>query len=973
MADVDVSAFDARLKGECGQALVATVTALREAAEQAGPVVWRAHSTPGGGWGLIGRRNGTVFLRLDPKPRKDHVQALILNASVNELSQLGTVADRPDQRWVAIGRLADGNLRLVQDLLLKAYAAAAGAAERGTPSALQALPSSSPSVASSATLEVDPTPMSQQVTALKHWYDESVKPFLAEHMPDRIGDLDKSLERIEAHDRRVREDLAICFLGDSGIGKSTLINALVAGKELLLPTGGIGPLTALAMEVRHGEEPSFEAEYHPASRLWQGVVFGLERGYEAQLKSISGRAADPALSLDATVEDEDEEEIDPAEAIDPPGGDEQGGPMTTRLEALRKQANLLVKGNQDADADLPYLLDCLRQAAGRKVNWGTTVQPEDRERVARLASALTMGKEKRAHRCERVANPIAFHRDLADHASGFLAPLIRTLHVTWPSAMLQHGIVLVDLPGVGIAGDVYRDVTRTWINERAKAVVLVVGRSGVTEAAADLLRTSGFLTRLLFSSDERAHDPVILTIAMSHIDDVAQEAWANERALGTEKPRTKAAHLVEQFDRARAQVRSNLRHELERVWASGDADVRSGQQGVIDRLVEESLVFPVSAPQYRRVLAQEEDDRPFITTTEESGVPAMEAGLVETVRQRREDAWRARDEAIKAFADQVAAWVELVREQWTGGGHTEHELEQLKADLNKFIAPLRKEFLVRQGQFREFLKSTMPAHIRALVGKAKESARSEISQYLRGLGDAHWATLRAAVRREGTFYGARRINLPDDFAQKFVEPVAEVWGKSIIQEIRKRTREFAADCERMVVSTADWCRSQGARVPPKLLDAQVESLRADIKQIDIAGRDIINGLRDEVKDRLTKVIHKPIQTRCRKFVSDRRDTGPGVKFRMLTEVFSTLAEDTTDVAADAAEILLLECFKRVSEELRQVLKDLDDPLESASENILQSHRGRLEKSDAKNRDRVLSAAGAVVSSRPQGVKAAEAR
>src|SRR5204863_8840872 len=139
-----------------------------------------------------------------------------------------------------------------------------------------------------------------------------------------------------------------------------------------------------------------------------------------------------------------------------------------------------------------------------------------------------------------------------------------------------------------------------------------------------------------------------------------------------------------------------------------------------------------------------------------------------------------------------------------------------------------KEFVVRKGQFREFLKRTMPKRIGALVMRAKDSARTEINRFLRSLRNARWATLRASVRREGTFFGARHINLPDDFARKFVEPVAEVWGKSIIQEIRRRTREFAADCERLVTNLATWCREQGARVPPSLLDAQLEALRADI-------------------------------------------------------------------------------------------------------------------------------------------------
>ena len=166
------------------------------------------------------------------------------------------------------------------------------------------------------------------------------------------------------------------------------------------------------------------------------------------------------------------------------------------------------------------------------------------------------------------------------------------------------------------------------------------------------------------------------------------------------------------------------------------------------------------------------------------------------------------------LGNQTLAWIELVRAQWVGNEHTEQELQELQRELETVLGPLRKEFLVRQGQFREFLKKTMPEKIGSLVMRAKDSARTEINQYLRSLRNAHWATLRASVRREGTFFGARHINLPDDFARMFVEPVAEVWGKSIIQEIRKRTREFAADCERMVTDLSTWCREQGARVPP---------------------------------------------------------------------------------------------------------------------------------------------------------------
>lgn len=187
------------------------------------------------------------------------------------------------------------------------------------------------------------------------------------------------------------------------------------------------------------------------------------------------------------------------------------------------------------------------------------------------------------------------------------------------------------------------------------------------------------------------------------------------------------------------------------------------------------------------MLANDPDDKAFITEVEQSGIPEMQRELSEVVAARRADARLRRAELMKAWLNQAIAWVDLVRAQWAGNEHTEQEVQVLQRELEAVLGPLRKEFLVRQGQFREFLKNTMPEQIGALVIRAKDSARTEINQYLRSLRSAAWNTLRAAVRKNGAFDGARYINLPDDFARKFVEPIAEVWGKSIIQEIRNRS------------------------------------------------------------------------------------------------------------------------------------------------------------------------------------------
>ena len=67
-------------------------------------------------------------------------------------------------------------------------------------------------------------------------------------------------------------------------------------------------------------------------------------------------------------------------------------------------------------------------------------------------------------------------------------------------------MILVDLPGVGIAQDSYRDVTKSYVRDKARAVVLTVDRAGPTESTMDLIRSSGFWERLVGASDDPESD-----------------------------------------------------------------------------------------------------------------------------------------------------------------------------------------------------------------------------------------------------------------------------------------------------------------------------------------------------------------------------------------------------------------------------------------------------------------------------------
>src|SRR6185436_809674 len=98
------------------------------------------------------------------------------------------------------------------------------------------------------------------------------------------------------------------------------------------------PLTALAMEVRYGKEPAFEAAYHTSGTLWKGVVFPLERAYVGRTK------AQPVVLDDGkalTVETDDEESPE----ISAENGESESDEATSRLDSVKKQALLLVKND----------------------------------------------------------------------------------------------------------------------------------------------------------------------------------------------------------------------------------------------------------------------------------------------------------------------------------------------------------------------------------------------------------------------------------------------------------------------------------------------------------------------------------------------------------------------------------------------------------------------------------------------------
>jgi GTP-binding protein EngB required for normal cell division len=789
------------------------------------------------------------------------------------------------------------------------------------------------------------------------WFNESAKPFLQKHAPTRLAALQNDYDRLQRL-HGLPDQVTVCFLGNSGIGKSTLLNALAAGPDHVLPAGGIGPLTAQATAVRYSATPMFRVTYHQRKHLWK-VAFALERRHENELQQAHLLAGAPAIpqaresELGGLLDEDDRDEASANAQV--PNGTEvaQEDGATNPLEQITKQAKLIVKGDQFSEASLPYLIDALRVACDVKPRWNQTITDADVKRVARIRQLFQLSKERRVYEYVQADDRNGFMADLRDHAAGFLAPLIERIEVGWPSQVLASGVELVDLPGVGIAQDTYRDITKKYVRDKARAIILVVDRAGPTEATVDVLRSSGYWDRLVGAADDPASDPCTMLIAVTRVDDVAQTAWQNWDSGKGSRPKKREvfAQTVAEF---KTRMRTQITEQLSKIGDSSNTSVQAAREQARKSILDGLEIHPVSAPELAKILRDDEEDQPvMLKEPKDTGVPDLQETLV-----RLGDSERARRAAqLQEVTDRLGSTVlnelQIVDTQWRSEGRAAEEAQRLEEALQKILKPKREEYDRRVGAFREFLDATVQAKIEALVQEAKAAAEIEVRNYLASLQYAHWGTLRAAVRRGGAFYGSRAINLPDDISNYFQEPMAAVWGQKLLRDVRKRTGELSSDIEQLVAEICAWANDNGgASINKKLLQTQQERVAALAEQMKQVGKEAVDELRNTVKSRLSEAIRGPVERACKKFVAEGDDIGPGVKSRILY-LFAQLAEKATHAAQEPATTILQTNFAAVREEIQAAFRQGGDPVQGTADLIVEKHEERVKRSDAQKRRPLL--------------------
>jgi GTP-binding protein EngB required for normal cell division len=806
--------------------------------------------------------------------------------------------------------------------------------------------------------------MNNKYQLVLQWFDQHAKPFLQSHAPEKLAALQSDYDRLRRFMAKP-DEVTVCFLGNSGVGKSTLLNALAADDAQVLPAGGIGPLTAQATEVSFSDVPTFSVVYHPKARLWQ-TAFALEARLIQQLKKAEKLIVEPDTS-DFAVELSEEDKLEAKSDAAAVEVSAEEGPTTDTMEGYIKQAKNIVCGNQFAECSLEYLVDALRLACGLETKWGTRLDAQDVARISRVSKILSSGKDGLNYQRGVLSDARDFMEDLKAHAAGFLSPLIERISVGWPSDVLKAGVKLVDLPGVGIAQDSYRDVTKLYVREKARAVIVVVDRAGPTESTVDLLRTSGYWDRLVGAADDPASDPCSMLIAVTKVDDVANTERGNrvnDLLPGQAKPKKRDVYLelVEQF---KPRMRAQIKEQLLKIGESDNVAVQTARDGAREGILQSLEIFPVSAPELRRIIQDDEDDQPFLSEKDETGIPPLRASLMALAQSERDLRTRQMTELQQRLMLSTLNEMHLIEAVWQEDNRAAEEAERLQLALNEVLVPRKEEYRVRAAAFHNFLQETVQARIETLVMEAREEAEKEVRRYLSDLQDAGWKTLQAAVRKGGTFYGTRHhINLPDDISGYFQEPMAAVWGQKLLHDIRKRTTELANDIEQMVGEICDWAKEHtDAQVNRRVLDAQQSRIAALSAQMKAVGKEATDEMRETVKNELSNTIYPHIKLACDNFVQEGKDSGKGVKSNIL-KLFGDLALKATTAAKEPAIRILSEKATVVRQEIQQEFKKGGNPLQDTANLIVQRHEDRLRRSDSQKRKAVLSQVGAALHACP---------
>jgi len=746
-------------------------------------------------------------------------------------------------------------------------------------------------------------------------YAEKTRPFLEKHLPVAVDSLD-SYSELLATTLELKSELNIGFVGESQVGKSTLLNALLGTHAV--PTGGIGPLTAKPIFVQHSEEQSLTAKYHDRASL-NKTRFAAEVHLARAAKTPVPRdeaLAETALAL--AVGDSHTEETTAQDGAVPGIGDE----LVRSLETVFGIADEKV-----SDANLA--VEALRLALGQQALGDEEQLKALLPRIAEVTELL--GRELRFDEASLGA---ADFRDIMKlHAAGWRSPLVNELKVTLRSSVLQS-VNFVDLPGVGTINDPAQEETKRFV-QTGDALAIVVRNNGITESVVNLLERSEFLTRWIWSGDLE-HPPINVVVIVTHLDNVAKDRHREERVLARDSG-GHARSRDEVFRDVATEMETKIRSQLRSKLMSSPAfmDLEEGEsesrRKVVDAMCQNLEVHCVSAPDAIE-LENGEEDEAYLKHLSSTGIP----DLRETFRSLCDAHVADRTRRIEHCYGEFQG---LLQDQVRRAVRSYKEVREISllARFREVAAPhipaLREQMQGHHGRCQARLAEDVPRAILQLCERAETVGLKKLTGLRKHAESLYYPSLNAALRRSGR-WDNKGVDYPGLLTRTMVEAIANGWKKSVVDPVCKTLQQLADSDAALAGKLIDLARGvDESLVQTADVEAFLAGMRAAAASSALWGQNQMSSLRENAQESLSPAVLEPIAAHCVRANQEGRNRGSGAKKRII-EVFEEGGQAAMESARDVADGVLQKLYQAFYGEIeRSYLSKYNDPLKVIYEAI----------------------------------------
>lgn len=363
------------------------------------------------------------------------------------------------------------------------------------------------------------------------------------------------------------------------------------------------------------------------------------------------------------------------------------------------------------------------------------------------------------------------------------------------------------------------------------------------------------------------------------------------------------------------------------------AETQSDRRDALEQIVKSMEVYPVSAIEYRRLLDDDPEDPAKIKTPEDSGIPALTESLNMLAQRHRRELVEAYRWTARQLFETIDRALARVQDELSSDERQIARLAQLRGSLDAAVRPAADALKPRLGATRERLRATIPQSIETEVERNVSVADRKVRQYFLSLRELPWGTLRATIRRGGVWVRSRPVDLPNELALRFEEPLAVAWRRGVLLPLQKALHEFGTDIGRFLGKVIVWAKTQGG-VDATHIQRFESGAEAEVKSLVNRGDLVTGDLTKIAKQRLHADLQEEIRGACQEFIDAGYSVGAGVMRRMHEFLDQELAPRVAQVARTTATRFFRQSYDDVLVQVAGGLQRFNDPLAYASALLL---------------------------------------